>query len=182
MNHENIEDRFLMQITEYQTALRAYIKGSIQDHHDCSDVLQKTNLILFKKADQWQRDTPFLKWAFTVAKYEILAYYRDKSREKVLFNDDVLELVLEDSEKLAPELSGRAVALSQCLQAMPQKNQELLSYKYVARQSTKQIAQQVNRSSDGVRSLLKRLRSQLKSCIDQQSEAKAWMTPFSMRC
>lgn len=161
---------FLALITQYQTAIRGYIRGSIGNHHDSYDVLQKTNMVLCKKEAQWNREIPFLKWAFTVARYEILAFYRDKAREKVVFNDEVLELVMKDSEILAPKLEGRSLALSRCLAKMSDENKFILSCKYSSKLSIDEIGERVDRSSNGVRSLLKRLRTQLRTCISKQVE------------
>jgi len=160
----------LALITQYQTAIRGYIRGSIGNYHDCDDVLQKTNIILCKKEDQWNPEIPFLKWAFSVAKYEVLAFYRDRAREKVVFNDEVLELVMIDCEDLAPELTERNIALSHCIEKLSDQNKIILSCKYVSRQSIDEIGKKVNRSSNGVRSLLKRVRMQLRDCVSHKLE------------
>jgi len=159
---------FLTLMTQYQTALRGYIQGAVWDYHDVHDVLQNTNAVLWRKEEQWNRDVPFLKWAFAVAKYEILAYRRDQAREKLVFNDEVLDLVLEDSEELAPQLSERSEALSTCVAKLSESHKRLLSYKYVSRQRIDEISNQVGKSEDSVRSLLKRLRGKLRDCINLQ--------------
>ena len=166
---EQESDDFLAMITQYQAAIRGYIRGSIGSYHDSDDVMQKTNIVLCKKEDQWNRDVPFLQWAFSVAKYEVLAFYRDKAREKVVFNDEVLELVMQDSAELAPELSDRNLALRQCLGKLSDEHKLLLSSKYSARLSIDAIASKMNRSSNGVRSLLKRVRAQLRECVTHKT-------------
>ncbi len=166
---EQESDDFLAMITQYQAAIRGYIRGSIGSYHDSDDVMQKTNIVLCKKEDQWNRDVPFLQWAFSVAKYEVLAFYRDKAREKVVFNDEVLELVMQDSAELAPELSDRNLALRQCLGQLSDEHKLLLSSKYSARLSIDAIASKMNRSSNGVRSLLKRVRAQLRECVTHKT-------------
>ena len=169
-----ISPDFLQHLTQYQLAIRGYIRGSIKNHFDADDVFQKTNVILCKKSDHWNQDEiPFLKWAFTVARYEVLGYYRDQSRDKHIFNDDVLELILDDSKKLAPELSKRAEFLKLCLENVSKENRFILACKYGADQGIAQIAQQVDRSADGVKSLLKRVRHKIRICITNKMEASS---------
>ena len=164
---------FLTLITQYQSAIRGYIRGSVVDYHDANDVMQKTNAVMCKKEGSWNREIPFLKWAFSIAKYEVLAFYRDRAREKVVFNDEVLELVLQDCEKLVEKVTDRSLAMSHCMTKLADEEKVVLSYKYISRLSSEQIGEEIGRTSNGVRSLLKRLRAGLRECIQfQMKEVK----------
>jgi len=105
--------------------------------------MQKTNAVMCKKEESWDREIPFLKWAFSIAKYEVLAFYRDRAREKVVFNDEVLELVVQDCEKLALQVTDRSLAMSKCMTKLSDEDRAALSYKYISRLSSEQIGEKI---------------------------------------
>ena len=173
MENFEISPDFLQQLTQYQLAIRGYIRGSIGNAFDADDVFQKTNIVLCRKADSWNQEIPFLKWAFAVARYEVMGYFRDKSRDKLVFNDNVLELMLEDSEEIAPTLSRRAKQLKGCLGELSEDNRRILKGRYGTDQNLETIAQQVGRSVDGVKSVLKRIRQKIDKCITEKLETES---------
>ncbi len=170
MNSLEISADFLQLLTQYQLAIRGYIRGAVGNAFDADDVFQKTNIILCQKASQWNQDIPFLKWAFTVARYEVMGHFRDQSRDKLIFNDTVIELMLDDSEALAPQMEKRAKLLKHCLQEVSDENRSILEARYGSAQTIEQISQQVGRSIDGVKSLLKRVRKKIRICITMKME------------
>ena len=173
MDSLEISPDFLQHLTQYQLAIRGYIRGSIANQFDADDVFQKTNIILCRKADEWNREIPFLKWAFAVARYEVMGHYRDQSREKLVFNETVMELVMKDCEEVAPTVSQRAKQLKGCLAELSDENRFILRARYGTDQNLEQISKQVGRSVNGVKSLLKRLRKKIDGCINEKMEAQS---------
>ena len=85
-------DEFVRLLTGEQTSLFAYIATLLGDVNDASNVLQQTNMVLWKKADEFAPGTSFHAWARKVAYFQTLAYIRDKKRDKLVFDE---ELVLQ---------------------------------------------------------------------------------------
>ncbi|MEM0970746.1 MAG: sigma factor, partial [Verrucomicrobiota bacterium] len=74
------ESRFIEALTRHQPALEAFCHSNLAHREDAREVLQSTCVKLWQKAADWNPDTEFLPWAFAVARFTILSYYRDKMR------------------------------------------------------------------------------------------------------
>ena len=57
-------DDFVQQLTANQNRLYGYIFSLLGDHHRANDVLQETNMVLWRKAAEFQTDRDFIPWAF----------------------------------------------------------------------------------------------------------------------
>ena len=165
---DDIPDTFIEALTENQLALKSFVRASLGNQADLDDVTQKTNLVLWKKASDWDPSTPFLRWAFTVARYEILAYYRDKGREKLVFDEDVVSMMVDESTTVVQETPERLIALRLCLAQLKPEHKQILNARYSSRTPVSQIAALVNKTEDSVKSLMLRLRKKLNQCVTNQ--------------
>lgn len=170
-NIHAVTDCFIETLTENQLALRAFIGSSVGEHADAQDVLQKTNIILWKKSSQWDESTPFLRWAFAVARYEVLAHFRGLSREKLIFNEDVILLMADEAETTASNVSEQAEALKHCLSRLNAKHRHLLNSKYLLNRTIQQMSEELKTTEDSVKSLLYRLRSKLSACVKNKMKS-----------
>ena len=167
------DDQFITAFTEIQSSLRAFCVASIGHSEDANDIFQKTCLALWKKADERNSDTPFLAWALTVARYEVLSHIRDRSREKLIFDDDVIQAMTGTSERLAENFSDRAMALEACLKRLKPEQRALLTDFHVHRLSLREISQQHQRGLSAVKVMLMRLRNSLGDCIQNRIAGQA---------
>ncbi|MEZ6087345.1 MAG: hypothetical protein R3C05_04815 [Pirellulaceae bacterium] len=55
-----------------------YVRAMVRDVHVASDIVQNIALVLLRKFEQWDPSCEFLPWAMGFAKFELLAFYRDK--------------------------------------------------------------------------------------------------------
>ena len=134
-------------------------------HVDADDVIQKTNVILWKKAGQWDPETPFIRWATKVARFEILAYYRDKGRDRMIFDDELMNLMAESSEQRCEEIPERILALRKCLAKLKPEHQQMIAARYKSADSIGTITKLHNKTADVIKSLMRRLRKKLNLCI-----------------
>ena len=159
-------DQYVQQLTACQSRLRAYILASLGNYANTADVLQRTNLTLWKKAGEFRPDAEFLPWALAITRYEILAFLRDHRRDRHVFANDVAELMLDAAASEVSDPGDRHVALRRCLEKLPQPSRELLWQRYDADKSIKQIANDTKRSVDSVKCLFLRIRKALERCIE----------------
>ncbi len=89
-------ERFVKLLTENQNRIFSYVFSLICDHTRTADVVQETNLALWRKFDEFNPDRPFLPWAFAFARNQVLANMRNKGRERVLVDAELVELMSED--------------------------------------------------------------------------------------
>ncbi|VTU02584.1 rna polymerase sigma-70 ecf- rhodopirellula baltica : RNA polymerase sigma-70 ECF-like, Rhodopirellula baltica OS=Rhodopirellula sp. SWK7 GN=RRSWK_05077 PE=4 SV=1: Sigma70_r2: Sigma70_r4_2 [Gemmataceae bacterium] len=161
-------DEFIQLLTSHQTQLRGLITAALGHAADSQDVLQRTNLAIWRKAADFDPARSFLAWAIGVARYEVLAFLRDRRRERLVFVPEVADLLATEAEDLLPQIPARQAALRECLKELPERNRELLTQKYVRGRSVSDLAAAVGRSADGIKSLLLRVRRVLEDCITRR--------------
>lgn len=168
---ENVPEptaQFIEAFTESQAALRGYCMASVNHREDAADVFQKTCLVLWKKSGDWDRSKPFLPWAFGVARYEILGYLRDRSRDRLVFDDDIVLAMAGMSMRLAETQCDRLDAMQGCVEKLNPEQQQLLSDYYVKGYTFKEIAERTGRSLSAVKVKTMRIRQALGACIENR--------------
>ena len=158
---------FFSLLTDHQLQLRGYILASVGDHTEADDILQKTNLTLCRKAEEFRAGAPFLPWAIAVARFEILTCVQDRRRDRIVLNADVVTLMTETAAEKVASAGPRQVALQQCLEKMEARQRTLLDLKYVNDESIAEIARLTDRTTNAVKSLLVRIRRMLSDCIER---------------
>ncbi|MBA4192414.1 MAG: RNA polymerase subunit sigma-70 [Planctomycetaceae bacterium] len=161
-------DDFIQHLTSHQTQLRGLIYAALGNYADTQDVLQRTNLVLWKKATEFDADRSFLAWAIGIARFEVLAFVRDQRRERLLFMPELAESLIVQAEELVAEVPARQAALRECLATLPESHRQVLVRKYVKGETLQQLAPAVGRSVDGVKSFLLRVRKALSDCIERR--------------
>jgi RNA polymerase sigma-70 factor (ECF subfamily) len=159
-------DDFIQELTAAQTSLRAYILASLGRTADVPDVLQRTNLTLWKNAATFRSGSRFMPWAITIAKFEILSHCRDKSRDRHVFPEDIAALMLDTACEVCPDLNDRHTALQECLRKLSSRNHSLLELRYFEEKSIAQIAETLKRTENAVKCTLVRVRRSLQECIE----------------
>ncbi|QDU53907.1 sigma-70 family RNA polymerase sigma factor [Aeoliella mucimassa] len=178
MNHEHYSadsdprdepvDAFIRLLTDHQVDLQAFIMSSLGNHPDTLDVLQATNIALWKKASVFDPTAPFLPWAIGVARFEVLAFMRKKRRDRHTFSPEVVELLMDVAAHRTSETSCRSRALMECIKELPERNREFLQIRYAQQQSVRQVASKTGRTVEAVKSLYLRIRRALEHCIDRR--------------
>jgi len=159
------DSQFIRKLTASQPQLFGYIMSSVGRQADAHDVLQETNVRLWEKRKQYDPELSFSTWAIGAARFQILAYYRDKQREKLVFDEDVLEAVQKSAETKVHQLSTRQEALNRCLCQLREEHQTFLSLRYAHNKSLAHISELSGRSVSALKSLFCRLRGTLGKCI-----------------
>ncbi len=160
-------EKFVCLLTENQNPIYAYILTLITDRARARDLLQETNLTLWKKAEDFEEGTNFLAWACRVAYFHVLAFRRKMARDRLVFDDEVLDYLAERQDERIDAVSDRQLALRRCLQKLPKKQQELVKARYEPGGSVKVIAADMNRSVGSISQTLYRIRHALMTCIEK---------------
>ena len=158
---------FIHELTRAQLDLRLYVMTLVGNAHDAADVLQETNLDLWKKADTYDPDRPFLPWARKLAWYQVLKYRTYRGRERVVFSETVLNAM---ASTLGTQQEGAGLqleALESCVKKLTDTQRAYLSAKYAERKTVEEMAQVFRHSATAVVSLLYRLRNVLHECVEK---------------
>lgn len=158
---------FSRSLIACQDRLYAYAQALLGDPVAVEDVVQQTNLILWRKAAEFQPGTEFGAWACRVAFYEILKHRQRLARDRLLFDDDLLTLLAERVEQRSETASDRRAALRHCLSQLTSSQRDLLTRRYGPEASVQALAAQLNRPVASVSQTLYRLRITLTECIER---------------
>ena len=83
-------DQFLRLFAEYEPALRTFVRSLLPSRGDASEVMQEVAVVLWQKFGEFDAARDFRKWAYGVARYEALAYRRDRVRDRHVFDDELV--------------------------------------------------------------------------------------------
>lgn len=161
-------DQYVLQMIRCQAKLYAYILSLSLNRELARDILQQTNVVLLEKETEFQAGTNFDAWACRVAYYEVLSMRRNRSRERHLYNDELLSLIAVSAQGVVENLSEREVALRKCLDQLPKGRRDLLRARYESGVSINDLSQRLQKTSGAISAALHRCRVALMECIDKR--------------
>ena len=155
-------------LTEAQQRLYGFILKRIVDHDQSNEVLQLTNIVLCRKANDFKKGTNFMAWALTVANFQILSFRKKQSRDRLVFSDGTFDQIVEEDGKRSDDTSSRLFHLKECLKKIDKENFKLLKMRYEQRLPFKEIAAASNKTSNAIRIQAHRIRNQLMNCVEKR--------------
>src|SRR5918994_6293048 len=109
-------DELVNLMTQYQGRLYVYILSLIGDSNAANDVLQETNIVLWKESRQYVAGTNFKAWAFRIGHFQCMAHRQRRLRDRVVFSDEVVARLAIESKELDASYEQRAARLGHCLE------------------------------------------------------------------
>lgn len=170
MDNEQVA-RFTTLWTQTQTSVLAFISSTVRDFSDADDVLQCVARVAVAKFDEFESDggsQAFVKWAITIARYEVLRFLRDQSTDRHRWMADSVEEIAAAFEELSPQFDERRHALAHCVQQLQGRTREVLEKRYGEGLKTGRIAERMGLSGNNVSMILNRAYRTLRSCIETQ--------------
>jgi RNA polymerase sigma-70 factor (ECF subfamily) len=164
--NELAREAYVQHLIDEQTALFAYITTLLGNLNDASNVLQQTNLVLWRKVAEFTPGTNFQSWSRKTAYYQTLAFLRDKKRDKHIFDQALLEKLA--ARPATADEDERRIALRHCLGTISADSLGLLRQRYAPGTSISDIAKQRRKSEGAIRNALMRVRQSLVQCIERQ--------------
>jgi len=164
MNHESHEkhDRFLRLYVQHEESLRGFVRSLVPTLEDAREVMQETAAVLWRKFDE---SLEFRPWAFGVAKFEALAFVRDKARDRHVFGEEVLALLEAEALEAAGFSQHEEKALEECLQKLTPTQRALVEIAYVPGVRIDELARQSGRTAMALYKSLHRVRMVLAECV-----------------
>ncbi len=160
------DKEFVYQLTDWQNRLFGYLVTLLGNVHDAHDVLQETNLVLWRKMDDFTLDSDFGAWARKCAYFQALAFLRDRKRDRHLFDDDLLAQFAEEATDAEHEAGDRILAMRDCLSRLPDTHRQLINLRYGQNQSVQQLAKDTDKKESAMKMMLMRIRQSLHTCIE----------------
>jgi RNA polymerase sigma-70 factor (ECF subfamily) len=162
----------VQQLILCQDRLYAFVLALLGDPVAAEDVLQETNLAATERLGETAEIGDFTAWVFGVARHQVLNYRRRQARERLRFDDGLLELLADEIPGVTTEISLRQEALRGCLADLPSEQRELILRRYGPGESVQRIAAELKRTVGVVSQTLYRIRIALLQCIQGKLAAE----------
>jgi RNA polymerase sigma-70 factor (ECF subfamily) len=152
-------------ISDHQRCLYLYIYSLVHRTDDTCDVLQETNLALWRDAQRVEALADFRSWAFRVAFNQVLAFRKRRMRDRLCFDDTLLSRLADGMQPLVDQTTDQQEVLRRCARKLPDQGRQLLAMRYTSALSVKVIAEQLGSTVAAVSKSLYRIRASLRKCI-----------------
>lgn len=163
-------EEFITELTANQSALQAFISSMMPGDPGLDEVLQRTNITLWRKSETYQSGTNFRAWAFECAKWTMRAYLKEKQRGNWLVVDEELTRVITERLIARVPVSPNApqTALRMCLERLRPVDRNLILSHYEDGNTLAECAQRSGTTAGTLKVTLFRLRVALRRCISDR--------------
>lgn len=158
---------FVREFTQCQRRLFLFVLSQVGNPVEAEEILQETNLVVWRKADQFEAGTNFYAWACRIASYEVLKFRDRRRREKLRFSDEFVAAIAEEADDSAEYDEARRAALASCLGKLREEDRELVQLRYAPGENGLSVAETLGRPINSVYQSLGRIRKALLDCINR---------------
>lgn len=158
---------FVQLVVNHQPALRAFVLSLLPGSQEVDDVIQETNVEVWRLRGEFRIGTNFKSWMFSVAKFKVLAVWRERQRCRVwTMPDETLAQLIERFEEGAlDQTQTRLDALRFCLDRLRAEDRNLILKRYIDDHNLEKLAREVGRTKDSLKVSLHRIRAALRACM-----------------
>lgn len=167
---EEVHRRFLRLFASSEPALRSFIRSLVPTLTDTDDIMQEIAVVLWTKFDQCPSPDDFRPWAFGVARFKVLAWHRDRGRDRHVFDEAAVKAIAMRAEAESDRLAQQRDALAKCLESLAPEHQRLLAAAYSAGAVMKDVARQAGQTPMALYKKLHRIRLLLVECTRRSLE------------
>src|SRR5215467_2250968 len=112
------DDSFVELMTKNQLRLRSFILTLVRDAPTADDLLQDTSLVVWKKRRDFDFGKDFFLWACGVALLEVLQYRRRSDADRLLFDEELINVLAVDYVEHIEDWDQQQFALRGCIQKL----------------------------------------------------------------
>jgi RNA polymerase sigma-70 factor (ECF subfamily) len=167
-------ERFVTLLGAHERNLFAYVYALTPNWQDAEEVMQRVRIRIWQQFDQYDAEKPFDAWARAIAYYLVLAFRKEKSRQREFFTEAVLESVSNQFDQHLHIADDRRDALLRCLDKLDQRRRELVTTYYSATPRTSEaIAEKLSMTPNALRQAMFRIRKILHECVGRTIHAES---------
>lgn len=165
-------EEFVQLFSRNQRRIFLHILVQVGNPADAEEILQETNVVIWSKFEQFQLGTNFIAWAFQIANYEVCKFRDRRRSNRLVFTDEMVDVLARESESMQDEFDLRRAALRECLQKLRPKDRELIEERYAPGQKGIEIASELGRPTNSVYQSFGRIRRTLFECVTRRVAAQ----------
>jgi len=157
---------FLRLFAAHEAAIHGFVRSLVPQREDAREVMQEVAVVLWEKFDEFDTERDFRKWACGVARFEVLAFLRDRARDRHVFDESLLA-TLADEAADDPAGESRRAALEACLQKLEVRQRDLVLAAYAPGTRIDSLAAERGQTAMSLYKVLHRIRRSLLGCIER---------------
>ncbi len=164
-------EHYVVLVTEAQLGLRALIRSLLPREADVNDVLQETNMVLWRKRGEFDQAKRFMPWACGIAANLVKVHLRKQYKQQwVPFDEELVSQIAAQAQLRSENFDERLEVLNECIKKLPEGQRRLVDLRYSEGASVTAIANLVGRTVDAISMTLYRARQGLAKCVQQGVE------------
>jgi RNA polymerase sigma-70 factor, ECF subfamily len=160
--------QYLRLFAEHEPALRTFVRVLLPSRADSSEVMQEVAVVLWQKFEEFDGTRDFRKWAFGVARFEVLAFLRDRARDRHVFDEKLLAHLADEAVAAEGRHDAQREALDLCLQKLTSQQRELVLSAYATDTRIDELATRRGQTPMSLYKVLHRIRQALLDCVQRE--------------
>lgn len=174
MNERDDDTVFESQFEDIRTSLLRFIISLTSCRTASDDLVQETFMTLWKKRESYEPGTNFKAWAFQTAFNLVRNYRRSNSRslEQSMPSEKIMVLIRDRYMQNESVWNAESKYLPECLQQLPEKQQQLITRRYIGKVSLQNLAPEWELSPNALSQLLFRIKKALKKCVQSKQASR----------
>jgi len=175
------DEAIVTLLVTHQADLLAYTRSLLPTQMSHTrDVLQRANIVIWKKRKTFEIGTNFKAWAFSIVRWQVKAFQKENQRNAwLIVDDDLTEKItnnITDSDH-DESIHDLRAALEACIQKLKPSDQSLLNHRYHTDGTLIDFAEEHQQSVGALRVTLHRIRATLKRCIEARKNVQPLSPP-----
>ena len=172
MDRSDRTEAFVSLFAQSQYEIHGFVLTLVPNRADADDVMQTTSIVLWRKFDQFTPGTNFVAWACQIARLEVQNFRRVKGRDRLIFDDSLLQSLGSLRLSMYDELEVHRGLLRDCITRLRQDDRELIRRCYGKKAaSAKMVAAELGKPVNTVYKALIRIRRGLYECVQRAINA-----------
>lgn len=164
-------EEFVALLARHDVAIRRFVRFLLPSRDGVDDVVQETALECWKKFSDFQpkatetASDEFVRWASVIARYKTMSWQRDKSRDRLVFRESVIEQLSQAASAALAQRDDERRAVEACLENLLDDQRRLVLSVHSPGESIARIAEETGENARRLYSKVNALRSLLLKCV-----------------
>lgn len=169
----DLEKDYFKKVDLVRQPILNFCLSRIFNKYDAEDVCQEVVFILIAKSNTYDPNKDFHAWAFKIARFQILKYFSENKRSRLVFIGEDYACL---GEKVPTELSInkekinkiKKIALQNCINELPPSSKAIAILRFNKHLALKNISKEVNRPMGAISSTIHRAKEFIAKRFDQE--------------
>jgi len=173
-DREQRYSEFVALLARHDLSIRRFVRSVLPSRDGVDDVVQDTALECWNKFSEFKPESTedsvdeFIRWACVIARYKAMSWQRDKSRDRLVFRESVIERLAEAALDNLDQQALEQSAVESCLGELRDDQRRLVLSVHSPGESIAAIAEETGEAARRLYSKVNVLRKRLLECVQQR--------------